>query len=178
MFLCASSLPEFIQMLINFDNCRRKWCTVEEELNSCNQVLAELQTERGALEVKLKHARNQVDVEIQRRQKAEAHCEKLVCWGKGSCSIWPHWLYVFYTDLCLNHIISHLSTVCFSVVQERQIQLMRDLLFSEGSSNSIQLNEEQRSSLAFLSTRSQAQAEPNLNTSPRWATHTHTLILQ
>ncbi|KAM9321542.1 rac GTPase-activating protein 1 [Gastrophryne carolinensis] len=35
------------------------------------------ETERSALEVKLKHARNQVDVEIKRRQRAEAECEKL-----------------------------------------------------------------------------------------------------
>lgn len=37
------------------------------------------ETERSALGVKLKHARNQVDVEIKRRQRAEADCEKLVC---------------------------------------------------------------------------------------------------
>lgn len=37
------------------------------------------ETERSALDVKLKHARNQVDVEIKRRQRAEADCEKLVC---------------------------------------------------------------------------------------------------
>lgn len=36
------------------------------------------ETERSALDVKLKHARNQVDVEIKRRQRAEADCEKLV----------------------------------------------------------------------------------------------------
>lgn len=41
-------------------------------------MLAKAETERGALEVKLKHARNQVDVEIRRRQKAEAVYEKLV----------------------------------------------------------------------------------------------------
>lgn len=36
------------------------------------------EAERSALDVKLKHARNQVDVEIKRRQKAEMDCEKLV----------------------------------------------------------------------------------------------------
>lgn len=50
----------------------------DEELLSCKEVLAKVETERGALEVKLKHARNQVDVEIRRRQKAEAVYEKLV----------------------------------------------------------------------------------------------------
>ncbi|KAM6394903.1 rac GTPase-activating protein 1 [Rhynochetos jubatus] len=35
------------------------------------------EAERSALDVKLKHARNQVEVEIKRRQKAETDCEKL-----------------------------------------------------------------------------------------------------
>ena len=65
-------------MALNFDECRRKWLRLEQDLGSCQEVLAKTQTERGSLEVKLKHARNQVDVEIRRRQKAEAECEKLV----------------------------------------------------------------------------------------------------
>lgn len=117
--------PNFIQMAQNFDECRRRWLRTEQELGSCKEVLTKTETERGALEVKLKHARNQVDVEIRRRQKAEADCEKL----------------------------------------DRQIQLIRDLLTSEGSSNSIQLSAEQRSALAFLN--SNAQAATNLNTSRR-----------
>ncbi|KAM3872549.1 rac GTPase-activating protein 1 [Diretmus argenteus] len=120
--------PQFIQMALNFEDCRRKWYRTEEELGSCKEILTKTETERGALEVKLKHARNQVDVEIRRRQKAEADCEKL----------------------------------------DRQIQLIRELLISEGSANSIHLNEEQRSALAFLNTRS--QAPPNMNTSRRLKT--------
>lgn len=77
-----SSLPlsytEFLQMAVNFEECRKKWLQADEELVSCKEVLAKAETERGALEVKLKHARNQVDVEIRRRQKAEAVHEKLV----------------------------------------------------------------------------------------------------
>uniref|UniRef100_A0A665W589 Rac GTPase-activating protein 1 n=1 Tax=Echeneis naucrates TaxID=173247 RepID=A0A665W589_ECHNA len=120
--------PNFIQMAQNFDDCRRKWLRAEQELGSCKEILTKTETERGALEVKLKHARNQVDVEIRRRQKAEADCEKL----------------------------------------DRQIQLIRDLLTSEGSSNSIQLSAEQRSALAFLNQNYQAAA--NLNTSRRLMT--------
>lgn len=70
-------------MVQNFDDCRRKWLRTQEELGSCKEVLTKAETERGALEVKLKHARNQVDVEIRRRQKAEADCEKLVCGVTG-----------------------------------------------------------------------------------------------
>ncbi|XP_042606676.1 rac GTPase-activating protein 1-like [Cyprinus carpio] len=120
--LSESIEPQFIQMALNFEDSRRKWLRLEQELNACKEVLTKAETERGALEVKLKHARNQVDVEIRRRQKAEADCAKL----------------------------------------DRQIQLIRELLVTEGSSNSIQLNEEQRSALAFLNARSQNPA--NLNT--------------
>uniref|UniRef100_A0A8B9J801 Rac GTPase-activating protein 1 n=1 Tax=Astyanax mexicanus TaxID=7994 RepID=A0A8B9J801_ASTMX len=119
--------PQFIQMALNFEDCRRKWLRVEQDFASCKEVLAKAETERGALEVKLKHARNQVDVEIRRRQKAEADCEKLVC--------------------------------CF---------IKLNLLVTEGSSNSIQLNDEQRSALAFLNARSQTPA--NLNSSRRLTT--------
>ncbi|XP_061114579.1 rac GTPase-activating protein 1 isoform X1 [Conger conger] len=119
--------PQFIQMALNFEDCRRKWQMLEQDLGACKEVLAKAETERGALEVKLKHARNQVDVEIRRRQRAEADCEKL----------------------------------------DRQIQLIRELLIAESSSTSIQLNEEQRSALAFLNARSQPA---QLNTSRRLTT--------
>lgn len=86
MTYCKPLLPGFIQMVQNFDDCRRKWLRTQEELGSCKEVLTKAETERGALEVKLKHARNQVDVEIRRRQKAEADCEKLVCRVTGVLS--------------------------------------------------------------------------------------------
>ncbi|XP_042262105.1 rac GTPase-activating protein 1-like [Thunnus maccoyii] len=69
--------PQFLQMAVNFEDCRKKWLRADDELVSCKEMLAKAETERGALEVKLKHARNQVDVEIRRRQKAESVYEKL-----------------------------------------------------------------------------------------------------
>ncbi|XP_028261965.1 rac GTPase-activating protein 1-like [Parambassis ranga] len=69
--------PQFLQLAVNFEDCRKKWLRADDELVSCKETLAKAETERGALEVKLKHARNQVDVEIRRRQKAEATYEKL-----------------------------------------------------------------------------------------------------
>ncbi|TWW61686.1 rac GTPase-activating protein 1-like [Takifugu flavidus] len=124
--------PQFIQMAVNFEDCRKKWMRTDEELVSCKEVLAKVETERGALEVKLKHARNQVDVEIRRRQKAEAVYEKL----------------------------------------ERQLQLIKELLTSDSSGNSVHLSEEQRSALAFLSSHSEAAqaAKNNLNSSRRLTT--------
>lgn len=85
-------LSEFIQMALNFEDCRRRWLRLERDLGSCKEVLSKAETERGALEVKLKHARNQVDVEIRRRQKAEADCDKLVCMHRQSLSSYfLHW---------------------------------------------------------------------------------------
>uniref|UniRef100_H2MQ81 Rac GTPase-activating protein 1 n=1 Tax=Oryzias latipes TaxID=8090 RepID=H2MQ81_ORYLA len=69
--------PQFLQMAVHFEECRKKWLLAGDELGSCKEMLAKAETERGALEVRLKHARNQVDVEIRRRQKAEAVYEKL-----------------------------------------------------------------------------------------------------
>lgn len=66
-------------MAQNFEDYRRKWLRAAQELGASKEILTKTETERGALEVKLKHARNQVDIEIRRRQKAEADCEKLVC---------------------------------------------------------------------------------------------------
>lgn len=145
-------------MAQNFDDCRRKWLRSEQELGSCKEILRKIETERGALEVKLKHARNQVDVEIRRRQKAEADCDTLVWWMTGS-------LFVVHVDFvcCAISLVSYLWHDCISMMQDRQIQLIRDLLTSEGSTNSIQLNAEQRSALAFLNTN--CQATPTLNAS-------------
>ncbi|KAM6927945.1 rac GTPase-activating protein 1-like [Xenentodon cancila] len=77
IYFLSSNPPEFLQLAINFEECRKKWLLAGEELVSCKELLSKADTEKGALEVKLKHARNQVDVEIRRRQKAEAVYEKL-----------------------------------------------------------------------------------------------------
>lgn len=71
--------PEFIQLAKNFEEFRKRWQKIEHEAAKYKDLLMKTETERSALDVKLKHARNQVDVEIKRRQRAEADCEKLVC---------------------------------------------------------------------------------------------------
>ncbi|XP_027700307.1 rac GTPase-activating protein 1 isoform X2 [Vombatus ursinus] len=68
---------QFIQLAKNFEDFRKKWQRTEHELGKYKDLLMKAETERSALDVKLKHARNQVDVEIKRRQRAEAECEKL-----------------------------------------------------------------------------------------------------
>ncbi|NWS57932.1 RGAP1 protein, partial [Chunga burmeisteri] len=68
---------QFIQLTKNFEEYRRKLQKTEHELGRYKDLLMKTEAERSALDVKLKHARNQVDVEIKRRQKAETDCEKL-----------------------------------------------------------------------------------------------------
>lgn len=70
---------EFIQLAKNFEEFRKRWQNLENEFAKCKDQLMKAETERSALDVKLKHARNQVDIEIKRRQRAEADTEKLVC---------------------------------------------------------------------------------------------------
>ncbi|XP_027528815.1 rac GTPase-activating protein 1-like, partial [Neopelma chrysocephalum] len=70
-------LAEFLQLAKNFEEHRRKWQKTEQELGRYKELLMKTEAERSALDVKLKHARNQVDVEIKRRQRAELDCEKL-----------------------------------------------------------------------------------------------------
>ncbi|KAG3270618.1 RACGAP1-containing [Ictidomys tridecemlineatus] len=63
---------QFIQL-----DFRKKWQRTDHELGKYKDLLMRAEMERSALGVKLKHARNQVDVEIKWRQRAEADCEKL-----------------------------------------------------------------------------------------------------
>ncbi|XP_075758184.1 rac GTPase-activating protein 1 [Pelodiscus sinensis] len=76
-FLNEGSEYQFIQLAKNFEEFRKKWQKADHELARYKDLLMKTETERSALDVKLKHARNQVDVEIKRRQRAEADCEKL-----------------------------------------------------------------------------------------------------
>ncbi|XP_044857010.1 rac GTPase-activating protein 1-like [Mauremys mutica] len=76
-FLNEGNEYQFIQLAKNFEEFRKKWQKADHELARYKDLLMKTETERSALDVKLKHARNQVDVEIKRRQQAETDCEKL-----------------------------------------------------------------------------------------------------
>ncbi|XP_066431603.1 rac GTPase-activating protein 1-like [Eleutherodactylus coqui] len=64
-----------IRIAQSFEATRRKWQQSEKELQEKQQSLMRSEIENSALEVKLKHARNQVDVEMKRRQKAETQLQ-------------------------------------------------------------------------------------------------------
>ncbi|TRY94110.1 hypothetical protein DNTS_003201, partial [Danionella cerebrum] len=65
-------LQEFIEVVKNFEDTRKKWLHTEMELKKQKELFVKSEVTRAALEVKLKHARNQLDVEIKKRYKAEA----------------------------------------------------------------------------------------------------------
>ncbi|OCT63392.1 hypothetical protein XELAEV_18044488mg [Xenopus laevis] len=72
----VSAEDEFIQVARSFETSRKRWQHVEQELRDKRETLVKCEIERSALQVKLKHARNQVDVEMKKRQKAETKLEK------------------------------------------------------------------------------------------------------
>lgn len=83
---CSSVLAEgiegeFIKFVAQQEECRKKWLAAENEAIRLKQDIAKITAENEALEVKLKHARSQVEIEIKKRMKAEAaqdHMERQV----------------------------------------------------------------------------------------------------
>nr|XP_026648110.1 rac GTPase-activating protein 1 [Zonotrichia albicollis] len=59
-----------------FEATRQRCCRLEQDGRRVREQLARVEAERAALEVKLKHARNQVEVEMKKRHRAEAELEK------------------------------------------------------------------------------------------------------
>ncbi|XP_019635094.1 PREDICTED: rac GTPase-activating protein 1-like isoform X3 [Branchiostoma belcheri] len=68
---------EFLQFVRNQEQCRQRWLAAEMESGGMRERLVKLQAEKDALETKLKHARNQVDIEMKRRMKAEGEKDTL-----------------------------------------------------------------------------------------------------
>ncbi|XP_075685247.1 rac GTPase-activating protein 1-like isoform X2 [Rhinoderma darwinii] len=66
---------DFIQVAQSFEASRKKWQQAEKELRQRQESFLRCEIERSALQVKLKHARNQVDVEMKRRQRAETELQ-------------------------------------------------------------------------------------------------------
>lgn len=84
----ACVVPDYIQIARSFEATRQRCCRLEQDRQRARQQLAQVEAERAALEVKLKHARNQVEVEMKKRHRAEAELEKQV-WGRLAVEV-PH----------------------------------------------------------------------------------------
>ncbi|KFQ94684.1 Rac GTPase-activating protein 1, partial [Nipponia nippon] len=65
-----------IQIAQCFEATRQRCRRLEQDGRRAREQLARVEAERAALEVKLKHARNQVEVEMKKRHRAEAELEK------------------------------------------------------------------------------------------------------
>ncbi|XP_063255901.1 rac GTPase-activating protein 1-like [Prinia subflava] len=74
--LGGSVEEEYIQIARCFEATRQRCCRLEQDGRRAREQLARVEAERAALEVKLKHARNQVEVEMKKRHRAEAELEK------------------------------------------------------------------------------------------------------
>ncbi|NWR48139.1 RGAP1 protein, partial [Regulus satrapa] len=74
--LGSSAEEEYIRIARCFEATRQRCCRLEQDGRRAHEQLARVEAERAALEVKLKHARNQVAVEMKKRHRAEAELEK------------------------------------------------------------------------------------------------------
>ncbi|NXX18936.1 RGAP1 protein, partial [Podargus strigoides] len=73
----GSSVEEgYIQIARCLEATRQRCCRLEQDGRRAREQLGRVEAERAALEVKLKHARNQVEVEMKKRHRAEAELEK------------------------------------------------------------------------------------------------------
>uniref|UniRef100_A0A8C7XE29 Si:ch1073-416j23.1 n=1 Tax=Oryzias sinensis TaxID=183150 RepID=A0A8C7XE29_9TELE len=82
--------PEFIEMLRNFEAVRKTWLHSELELKKYKELLVKSDVAKAALEVKLKHARNQLDVEMKKRHKVETDYQYLQRQMQLMCDILVH----------------------------------------------------------------------------------------
>lgn len=67
-----------IEVVKNFETVRKRWLHAELELKKYKELLVKSDVAKAALEVKLKHTRNQLDVEMKKRYKMESDYQYLV----------------------------------------------------------------------------------------------------
>ncbi|XP_072229814.1 rac GTPase-activating protein 1 [Leuresthes tenuis] len=81
---------EFAEVVKNFEMARKTWLRAELELKKYKELLVKSDVAKAALEVKLKHARNQLDVEMKKRHKIEADYQYLKRQMQLMCDILVH----------------------------------------------------------------------------------------
>ncbi|XP_053129896.1 rac GTPase-activating protein 1-like isoform X2 [Hemicordylus capensis] len=67
---------DYLQIVRCLEGMRQRCCRLGHDLTGAREQLRKSEFERSVLEVKLKHARNQVEVEMKKRHQAEAELEK------------------------------------------------------------------------------------------------------
>ncbi|XP_071812685.1 rac GTPase-activating protein 1-like isoform X2 [Apostichopus japonicus] len=68
---------EFIKFLKSQESCRKKWLQAEQGQAPLHGTIAKQGADLRTLEVKLNHTRNQLDMEMKRRMKAEVDKEEV-----------------------------------------------------------------------------------------------------
>ncbi|XP_042253013.1 rac GTPase-activating protein 1 isoform X2 [Thunnus maccoyii] len=81
---------EFIEVVKKFETFRKKWLQAELELKKYKELLVKSDVAKAALEVKLKHARNQLDLEMKKRYRMEADYHYLQRQMQLMCDILVH----------------------------------------------------------------------------------------
>ncbi|XP_060117452.1 rac GTPase-activating protein 1-like [Heteronotia binoei] len=66
---------DYLQIARCLEGMRQRCCRLDHDLQRARDCLRRSESERSVLEVKLKHARNQVEVEMKKRHRAEAELE-------------------------------------------------------------------------------------------------------
>jgi len=69
--LSVGEEEEMINILRQQESARKVWLSLTEDHNKCESKVKKLNSERTALETQLKHARRQIDIEMERRVAAE-----------------------------------------------------------------------------------------------------------
>lgn len=75
---CIHLISEMIEVVKSYETVRKQWLHSEVELKKYKELLVKSDVAKAALEVKLKHARNQLDVEMKKRYKIEGDYQYLV----------------------------------------------------------------------------------------------------
>ncbi|XP_041830633.1 rac GTPase-activating protein 1-like isoform X1 [Melanotaenia boesemani] len=81
---------EMMKVVQNLEEVRNKWLQTKLELKKFKELLVKSDVAKAALEVKLKHTRNQLDVEMKRRLKVEADYHYLQRQMHLMCDILVH----------------------------------------------------------------------------------------
>ncbi|XP_075934469.1 rac GTPase-activating protein 1-like [Anarhichas minor] len=85
-----STERELLQVVKNLEKVRKQWLHAELEQKKYKELLVKSDVSKAALEVKLKHARNQLDVEMRKRYKMEADYHYLQRQMQLMCDILLH----------------------------------------------------------------------------------------
>ncbi|XP_070846753.1 rac GTPase-activating protein 1 [Chaetodon trifascialis] len=86
----VSTEQEMVEVVKNFETVRKRWLHAELELKKYKELLVKSDVAKAALEVKLKHARNQLDVEMKKRYKIEGDYQYLQRQMQLMCDILVH----------------------------------------------------------------------------------------